>query len=146
MEPIYQADRDEEMNAAIEKARDTFPEFLREAEADFGRIIPVLEGALVKIEFVDPDDDAVVEHLWARYLGRDEEDEGQYVAVMLSSPAKLAHIVENGDEFSFTTDNLTDWLYVVDGKARGAFTVQLLRSRMSPAERKKHDAAYPFSF
>ena len=39
---------DTEMNAAIEEARLRLPEFRRALDADARRVIPIVEGALVK--------------------------------------------------------------------------------------------------
>jgi uncharacterized protein YegJ (DUF2314 family) len=146
MDPVYRAVKDDpQMHAAIRKARETFPDFLAEADADLCRAIPVLDDTMVKLGIESPEDPDVVEYVWARYVGHDPEDEGRFRAILLSSPRKLGDMAK-GDEINFSIRSLSDWLYVSDGKAHGAFTVRLLRSRMTPAELKKHDAAYPFSF
>ncbi|MCI0359197.1 MAG: DUF2314 domain-containing protein [Planctomycetaceae bacterium] len=54
--------------------------------------------------------------------------------------------MQAGSLVSFPLERLSDWLYVVDGKAYGAFTVRLLRSRMSDEEKQEHDSHYPFEF
>ena len=41
---------------------------------------------------------------------------------------------------------ITDWMYVISGQAFGGHTVNLMRSRMSAAERKEHDAAWGLDF
>ena len=147
MDPIYQAAKDDpEMLAAIKEARASFPDFLVEADADLCRAIPVLEDAMVKLGITSPEDPDVVEHIWARYAGHDPENEGRFRAIVLSTPRKIANVVEEGDGVSFALEKLSDWLYVTDGQAHGAFTVRVLRSRMKRAQLKKHDAAYPFSF
>ena len=147
MDPVFQVTKDDpEMIAAIRKAHKTFPEFLREADADLCRAIPVLEDAMVKIYVPTPADPEVGEHLWARYLGHEPEQDGRFNALVLSSPRRVKKIVAKGEILDFSIRSLSDWLYVSDGKAHGAFTVQVLRSRMTRAELKKHDAAYPFSF
>jgi uncharacterized protein YegJ (DUF2314 family) len=136
---------DPEMVAAIKQARKSFPDFLLEADADLGRAIPVLEDAMVKLYIPRPSDPETGEHLWARYLGHHPDDGSRFLAELLSSPRKLKPMAK-GDRIDFSIRSLSDWLYVTDGKAHGAFTVQVLRGRMSPAELKKHDVAYPFSF
>ena len=146
MEPIFQATKDDpEMRAAIKKARKTFPNFLLEADADLSRAIPILEDALVKIYIPTTANPELGEHLWARYLGHEPEHEGRFLALLLSTPRKIKKMAK-GDRIDFSVKSLSDWLYVTDGKAHGAFTVAVLRSRMTRAELKKHDAAYPFSF
>jgi uncharacterized protein YegJ (DUF2314 family) len=133
------------MLAAIKKARKTFPDFLREADADLDRAIPVLEDAMVKLYIPRPTDPETGEHLWARYLGHHPDDDSRFLAELLNSPRKLKPMAK-GDRIDFSIKSLSDWLYVEDGKAYGAFTVHVLRSRMKPVELRKHDAAYPFSF
>ena len=41
---------------------------------------------------------------------------------------------------------LSDWFYVVGDNAVGAFTVRLLRTRMTAEQRRAHDSHYPFRF
>lgn len=147
MDAVYQAAKDDaDMLAAIDKARSTFQEFLAEADQDLRRAIPILEDVLIKMYAATPDAPDAGEHLWARYIGQDPQHEGRFRAVMLSSPRKVAGIVTKGDTVNLSLKSLSDWLYVKDGKAHGAFTVRVLRSRMSHAELQEHDAAYPFSF
>lgn len=144
--PHRAAKYDPEMIAAVDKARATFPDFLTEADADLRRLIPVLEDALLKVYIARTDAPEVGEHLWVRYIGSDPEREGRFRGVMLSSPVHVADVVAEGDTVNLSIKSLSDWLYVTGGKAFGAYTVKVLRSRMSDAERKEHDAAYPFSF
>src|SRR5262245_60147166 len=128
MDRVYRAAKDDpEMLAAIKKARKTFRAFLVEADADLCRAIPVLADAMVKLYITSPEDRSVGEHLWARYVGRDPENEGRFRAVILNSPRKVADVVEKDDGVSFAIKNLSDWLYVCDGKAHGGFTVRVLR-------------------
>jgi uncharacterized protein YegJ (DUF2314 family) len=132
VDPIFRVTKDDpEMLAAIRQAHETFPDFLREADADLARAIPILVDAMVKIYVPDPKKPETGEHLWGRYL---------------NTPRRLKKILAKGDQLDFSIRSLSDWLYVTDDRAFGAFTVRLLRSRMTRAERKKHDAAYPFSF
>ena len=65
--------------------------------------------------------------------------------VLLSKPASLKS-VQVGQEVRFAPERITDWLCVEQGKAKGAYTVQLLRQRMTEEERREHDQSYPFSF
>ena len=147
MDAVYQATKDDpELLAAIDQARATFPEFLAEANADLRRAIPTLDDVLIKIYASAPEAPDAGEHLWARYIGPDTRHPGRFRGLMLSSPQKVAGTVSKGDTVNLSIKSLSDWLYVKDGKAYGAFTVRVLRSRMSPAEVKEHDAAYPFSF
>ncbi len=65
--------------------------------------------------------------------------------ILLDVPGWLTN-VKQGDKVTLSLADVSDWMYVKDGKAVGGFTVRLLRERMSESERKKHDESYPFSF
>jgi uncharacterized protein len=57
--------------------------------------------------------------------------DGQFVSgILLNDPNRLKS-VKVGDSARFTRDQITDWMYVIDGEVYGAFTVNLIRSRMS---------------
>ena len=47
---------------------------------------------------------------------------------------------------SFDPDDITDWMYIEDGRLIGGYTTRLLRERMSPEERKQLDASAPYKF
>ena len=46
----------------------------------------------------------------------------------------------------FRLDQITDWMYAIRGEVYGAYTVNLLRSRMNTYERKDHDNAWGLDF
>jgi uncharacterized protein YegJ (DUF2314 family) len=147
MDAVFQVTKnDPEMKAAIKKARTTLSEFLTEADADLQRAIPALDDVLLKVYIASSDNPNDGEHLWIRYIGRDPEHEDRYRGIMLRKPKKVNQIVSEGDTVNLSIKSLSDWLYVEDGKAHGAFTVRVLRSRMSPTELNEHDKLYPFSF
>ncbi len=133
---------DEEMRAAMRRAREAFPEFVREVEADSRRIIPALQSALVKAYFVDEENPSEGEHMWVDEV---EWDSALIRGRLVSSPSHVRS-VKMGDQVSFPLERLSDWLYVLNDKAHGAYTVQVLRNRMSKEERATHDSNYPFSF
>ena len=144
--PFRAAKNDPEVISAIGAARATFSDFQAEADADLRRLIPVLDDALVKVYIVRPDAPEVGEHLWLRYIGPDPDTADRFRGVMLSTPIDVAGVVAEGDTVNLPVSSLSDWLYVKGGKAHGAYTVKVLRSRMSEADRKEHDEGYPFSF
>jgi uncharacterized protein YegJ (DUF2314 family) len=136
---------DAEMNRAISEAKVSFGSFLTAADADLNRKIPILQDVLIKIYLFDPGRRDSGEHVWARYMGKHPETDGYFRARLLSQPAHVK-IANKGDTLNFSIESVTDWLYVEDGRAVGAYTVRLLRARMSPKERREHDAQYSFSF
>jgi len=130
------------MESAMKTARERFPDFWREVSADYKRVIPVLEGPMVKAYFYDEGAPLTGEHMWVREV---EYDGKTITGVLADTPIQL-HSVQAGQRVSFPLGRLSDWLYVEDGKAAGGFTVKLLRTRMSAEERQAHDSHYPFKF
>jgi uncharacterized protein YegJ (DUF2314 family) len=139
---LVQSD-DAEMNAAMQTARDRFPEFWREVSADYRRVIPALGGSMVKAYFDDPGGAPQGgEHMWVRGV----EYDGKMITGELADPPRHLRTVRAGQQVSFPLERLSDWFYVDGDKAVGAFTVRLLRTRMSKDERRAHDSHYPFRF
>lgn len=128
---------DAEMNAAMVKARSTLDQFWAKRSRDGDQF-----GGLLKVYFSDPGAEEEGEHMWVQVTSRTDD---RISGVLLSDPRSLKSVKE-GDAVEFRSERVSDWLYVEDGKAVGAFTVKLLRSRMSDAERQSHDSGYPFRF
>lgn len=145
---IYWFDGDDpEMAAASRRARDGFRYFWRELSWEYRRIVPGLDLASVKVAFSDPLppgslEKPMVEHMW---LGEVMFDGRQVRGRLLNSPNKLTSVAE-GDQVAVAFERVGDWMYALSGRVYGAFTVNLLRSRMSPAERRAHDRAWGFDF
>lgn len=97
---------------------------------------------MVKARFSDSPSKQGDEHMWVNQV----EFDGQLISGILSSTPNELRSVKAGQKVSFPLERLSDWLLVEHGKARGVFTVQLLRSRMSDQERRAHDGHYPFRF
>lgn len=147
--PVFMFDNsDPEMQAAYEKARATFRYFWRELAWERRRIIPGLGLACVKAPFSDAkrakrtDDTPEVEHMW---LGEVDFDGEVVSGELLNSPNWLKS-VKAGDAVSVPLGAISDWMYVIDGEVYGAYTVNLMRSRMGTKERKEHDAAWGLNF
>jgi len=139
--PVQSDDAD--MNAAMQTARARFSEFWREVSADYQRVIPALGGSMVKAYFDDPGGAPQGgEHVWVRGVDYD----GKTITGELADTPIHLRSVRAGQQVSFPLDRLSDWFYVDDDLAVGAFTVRLLRARMSEEERRKHDSHYPFRF
>jgi uncharacterized protein YegJ (DUF2314 family) len=97
---------------------------------------------MVKAKFSDKGKEDEAEHLWIDKVAYDGKTISGEVA---SEPADLKS-VKLGQKVSFPLEQLSDWLYVENGMAKGAFTVQYLRKKMNEKERKEHDELYPFKF
>lgn len=142
--PVFAfASDDPAMRAASEQARATFKYFWRELSWEYRRIVPALDLAAVKAAFRDPGGDPdQVEHMW---LGEVEFDGDVIGATLLNEPHGLESVHE-GDRVSLRLDELEDWMLACQGKVCGAFTVQVIRQSMKPAERREHDEAWGFDF
>ena len=139
--PVQSADA--EMNAAMQTARDRFPEFWREVSTDYKRVIPALGGSMVKACFDDPGGSPQGgEHMWVREV----EYDGNMITGVLSDTPRHLRSVRAGQQVSFPLERLSDWFYVDGGKAIGAFTVRVIRGRMREEQRRAHDSHYPFRF
>lgn len=140
---VIQVDpEDADMNAAMQQARDSFGQFWAEVSADYERVIPALSNSMVKAYFAEKPKMEGGEHLWITGVNYDGSKISGTVA---SAPLDLS-TPKLGDQVTFTIERLSDWLIVDDGKAKGAYTVQILRAKMTKAERTQHDAGYPFTF
>jgi len=140
---------DPEMVQAAEKARQTFKYFWREMSWERRRIIPGLELAAVKATFEDPPEmrtgdpgELEKEHMWLI----DVDFDGKHLTgTLINSPHSLKSVQE-GEEVHIPSEQICDWMYVVFGKVYGGFTVDLMRSRLEPSERREHDNAWGFDF
>jgi uncharacterized protein YegJ (DUF2314 family) len=160
--PVYMFDNsDPEMQAAYEQARANFRYFWREIAWERRRIIPGLDLACVKAPFSDGEPDTgnrehpSVEHMWMNEVDFD----GKYVSgVLLNSPNWLKSVKE-GDSARIPLKEISDWMYAMSpmvlgtsksgdlpSEVFGAYSVNLLRSRMSRQERQQHDEAWGLNF
>src|SRR5262249_35107387 len=112
------------------------------------RIVPALDLACVKAPFTDgpgaprPKDVPEAEHMWLSEVDFD----GKVVSgVLLNAPNWLKTIKE-GDAARIPLNQISDWMYAISGAVFGAYTVNLLRSRMGRRERAEHDAAWGLNF
>jgi uncharacterized protein YegJ (DUF2314 family) len=139
---------DPEMQRAYENARATFRYFWRELSWEHRRIVPGLDLASVKAPFSDggqgtrPEGTPEVEQMWLSEVDFD----GQFVSgVLLNSPNWLK-TVKQGDHARIPLGQISDWMYAINGEVFGAYTVNLLRSRMGRRERQEHDNAWGLNF
>jgi uncharacterized protein YegJ (DUF2314 family) len=129
---------DEDMRLASQHARDSFATFAEQ----FQKRDPACSIFIVKVFYPDPKVPGGGEHLWMTV--RSVTDTSA-VGRITSRPLYIS-AVKSGDLVEARLPQLSDWLYVHSGRAVGAYTVQLLRSRMTPEQKAQHDSAYPFSF
>jgi uncharacterized protein YegJ (DUF2314 family) len=138
---------DPEMQQAFRRAQFTLRYLWRELSWEYRRIIPALQLAAVKTAFADRPlaecgANDHVEHMW---LSEIKFDGRTFSGKLLNKPNRLKS-VKAGDMCSFPFEQLTDWMYASSGRVYGAFTVNLMRLRMKPAERTAHDQAWGLDF
>jgi len=139
---------DPDMQRAFKRARASFRFFWREACWDRRRIIPALDMACVKAPFSDGekkrrnDGNPDVEHMWMN----DIEFDGKRVSGVLMNSPNWLRTVKEGDDARFKLEEISDWMYAIGGEVYGAFTVNVLRSRMGRRERKEHDEMWGLDF
>jgi uncharacterized protein YegJ (DUF2314 family) len=119
---------DPEMAAAIATARQTIGQFVDAlTHPKAGQ-----RSFLVKIAFSKGDQ---VEHLWIADL---EFHGPKPTGVIADTPTRSD--LKFMERVEIDISQLSDWMYVENGKLVGGFTTRLLRKRMSPADKKEMDA------
>ncbi|HYV37376.1 MAG TPA: DUF2314 domain-containing protein [Gemmataceae bacterium] len=147
--PVFMFDNsDPEMQRAYENARSTFRYFWRELSWERRRIVPALNLASVKAPFSDGQrsrrnkDTPEVEHMWLSEVDFD----GEFVSGVLLNAPNWLKLIREGDHVRIGFTQISDWMYVISGEVFGAYTVNLLRSRMGSQERQEHDSAWGLNF
>ena len=122
---VYRAG-DPEMAAAVEKARQTLPDFWRmfaAPEGDVGQFA-------LKVAVGDPGVN-ITEHFWLGSLKT--LDDGRIEGTINNVPNHVKS-VKHGQRYAFKTDDITDWMFYRRGKIVGGHTIRPLLKRL-PRER-----------
>lgn len=119
---------DAEMNAAIDEARRTLPEFRKALEKDWERLIPALDRPLVKARF-SSDDTGNVEHMWVEVTNFD----GHTVVGELANEPNAIPEFSAGDEVRVSPEDISDWVYWNGDSIVGGFTLAVLERREQAA-------------
>lgn len=128
------ADDDPQMLAAIAKARDTLPQFWTVLDKrDRGE-----SGFSLKVKITDK---RGTEHFWATDI---ERRDGKTMGTINNDPNIVA-TVKLGDRIEIPEADISDWLYMRDGKMVGNETLKPLLKTMPAheAERLKSIMATP---
>jgi uncharacterized protein YegJ (DUF2314 family) len=116
-------DDDAEMNTAISNARRTLPEFWKEfenlsaGETDFALKLPITDAN-------------GTEHFWLTSI---EKRDGQIFGTINNDPNTVKS-VHNGQRIEILEAQVSDWMYMRNGKIVGNYTLRPLMKRMSPEE------------
>jgi uncharacterized protein YegJ (DUF2314 family) len=132
---IKVADGDAEMNAAISNAKATLTSFITTLHAPQSN----QNYFLIKGKFASGDS---YEHIWVADISFDGSN---FCGVVANEPEKSSGLSFK-QKVEVATTNVTDWMYVQDGKLVGGFTSRVLRSRMTEKERQDEDSSIPYRF
>jgi uncharacterized protein YegJ (DUF2314 family) len=112
---------DVDMNAAIARARDTLPTFW----ASYDTPKPSETGHGLKVRFaVGPDR---FEHIWMSEV--EKLPDGNFSGRFANQPSDLPDKNE-GDQVEFKQADITDWLFIRNGKVVGGESIKLLLKSM----------------
>lgn len=114
---------DPEMNAAIAKARGSLPRFW----ALFANPAKGETNFALKVKVTDSHG---VEHFWCTDLGR----EGTRIFGVINNDPNVVESVKIGQRIEIKPDDISDWLFMREGKMHGNFTVRPLFKSMTPEE------------
>lgn len=130
---IYVPNDDKAMSAAIDKARATNATFIAALE----KPAPGQSSFSVKVGFVDG---KKTEHMW---LSPVRFDGKAFQGVVNNQPESVKN-VKMGQTVSIEPLQISDWMFVEDGKLKGGYTIRALRDRLQGNERDKFDRGVPF--
>ena len=123
---MYQvADNDIEMDRATRRARKTVPEFVTALEHP----LPGERDFAVKKLFVK---DGNAEHIWLRDV---QFTGNRFVGFVDNRPMHIEGL-KIGERVSVNPNEVSDWSYVRNGQLVGGYTVRVLFSEMSDAEKE----------
>lgn len=125
---IYGVDgNDKEMNEAIEKANKTLADF------NSALLNPEIEVKSLKVKFQNETD---VEHIW---LSDVIFKDGKYSGIIDNEPEYIKNH-QIGETISVDNKDISDWMYIENGKLFGGYTIKVIRSRMTESEKEEFDA------
>ena len=129
-EPHYVkiADDDKAMERAVQKARKTVAKLIAALRSPKGN----LSRFAIKKPFVEGDK---VEHLWLKEVSFDGR---LFHGKIDNKPVDLQE-VRLGQEVAVAPAEISDWMYVQDGRLVGGYTIHAVCKNMSPAEKKEFE-------
>ena len=116
---------DADMKAAMDRARAEVDAVIQKLQG--GEI----EGMSVKVPIKDGGE---TEHFW---LNTVTFQAGTFTGTVDNDP-ETVHNVKLGDKVSVKKDEISDWLYMKDGKMHGNYTLRVLFKQMPPDEVAKY--------
>ena len=127
---MVQLDRaDAELQRIAENARSTLPSFFRH----LARPGADVHSFCIKYPFIS-DDGIVSEQLWLTGI---RFKNGEYSGTLANAPRHLSKM-KKGDTVSFSTDSITDWMYIREGKIIGGYSIKYLLEK-TPEEQRSEE-------
>lgn len=127
-------DNDKAMEHAVEQARHSLGFFLSALQAKKGEDV----SFAVKKPFVDGDK---VEQLWVSDLTFD----GQNFHGRINNKPLDVQNVKLDQKVTVAPADLTDWMFVKNGKLMGGYTTRVLYARLSPEQQARFDEQAEFT-
>ena len=129
----YVDDDDPKMSAAKDKARSTVDQFFaalnspKPTQSAFSVKLPIKDGEHVEHMCLTP----------VHFAG------DKFVGLINNEPDRVT-TVKLGDEAEVAKTEISNWMYVDNGKLIGGYTLRVLRDGLSAEERRKFDESVPF--
>ncbi|MFN3148944.1 YegJ family protein [Bremerella sp.] len=118
---------EQEMEAATAKAQSTVDRFIEALESSEG------DSFAVKAPI---EDKGQVEHFWVTGV---TFDNGQFTGVIGNDPGLVTN-VQAGQEWTIAKDDISDWMYMRDGKMHGNYTMRPLLKALPEEEAAQYRA------
>ena len=108
---------DAEMNAAMERARETFPQFLAKWES--------MPSDAVSVKVGLPTSDDSLEHIWFIPMKITDEE----ITGTCGNDAVRIPGLKYGDVRTFKCSEISDWMIMVGNQCYGGYTIRVMAKR-----------------
>jgi len=127
------SDDDKQMDRAVESAQKSLGFFMAalRAKKNGDTVFEIKKG------FIDGDK---VEHLWIREVTYDGKN---FHGKIDNRPLEVSN-VHLGQRVSVAPQDVTDWMFLKDGKLIGGYTTRVLYARLSPEDKAEFDKRAEF--
>ena len=122
------SDNDKQMDRAVENAQRTLGFFMAalRAKKNGDTVFEIKKG------FIDGDK---VEHLWIKRVTYDGK---KFHGEIDNRPNEVSN-VRLGEHVTVAPQDVTDWMFLKDGKLIGGYTTRVLYARLSPEDKAEFD-------
>jgi uncharacterized protein YegJ (DUF2314 family) len=122
------SDNDKQMDRAVENAQRTLGFFMAalKAKKDGDTVFEIKKG------FIDGDK---VEHLWITRVTYD----GKNFHGQIDNRPEEVNNVHMGQRVTVAPQEVSDWMFLKDGKLIGGYTTRVLYARLSPEDKAEFD-------